>query len=265
MAALFCRTVSVRPVRIYPFLCVALAMASPAGARAGLETRVVCDFTVRGDLMGSDIDSHFQIDEKMQMTGVNMRVSGNGVQTEYGDVTATWDDLSFASRGFRGFKVGVPTGNLTTTFLGGSVAMQNLQGRTEISPVYGLRAGWALNKQWSLNASHLLTPEASDEQGKDITALSLAYTPRQNTRLALEMARSSGGTGWQLSAAHTGQKLTLKTLYRHADLGFSTAGNPRLNTQRSGYLADVRYKVGPLRLTALSHRFEDERGGARFS
>jgi hypothetical protein len=155
----------------------------------------------------------------------------------------------------------MPTGNLTTTFLGGSVAIQDLQGRTRTSSVYGLRAGWALNKQWNLNASQLFTPNASNEEGQTITSLSLAYTPQLNTRLALEMARSSGGTGWQISAAHRGKKLSAKALYRHADLGFSSAGNPALSTQRSGYLADVQYKTGPLTLSTASQRYEDGRGG----
>jgi hypothetical protein len=73
-------------------------------------------------------------------------------------------------------KLGVPTGKITTTLLGGSVAIQDARGRSEISPLYGLRTAWNL-KRLSLNASQLLTPAASDEKGKFISALSLSYTP----------------------------------------------------------------------------------------
>ncbi|HEX9995785.1 MAG TPA: SdrD B-like domain-containing protein [Abditibacterium sp.] len=247
------------------FGVLAVGLASALPANASPKTRLLFNLGIRGEVMGNDLNSRFQLDHKGQITGMHTRLSGSRVQSEFGDLSDNWDDLSFASRGFYGVKLGVPTGNITTTLLGGSVAIQDARGRSEISPLYGVRAAWKLNRNLSLNASQLLTPNASDEQGKLISALSLGYALRQNVRLGMEVARSSGGTGWQVSALHAGRNLTAKALFRNVDDGFSSAGNPNLSRERSGYSTEIRTKVGPLSLGGASQRFVDGRGGREFA
>ncbi len=254
-----------RLVTLFVLAGVVLAgvvLARPA--QAGPQTRLMLDIGMRGEVLGSDLNSRVQIDGKGQVTAMRTRLSGGRVESEWGDVNATWDDLSFASRSFYGVKLGVPTGKVTTTLLGGSVAIQDLRGNSSISPIYGLRAAWSLNSKLSLNVSHLLAPAAFDEQGKLISALSLSYALQPETRLTMEMASSSGGSAWQLSALHSGRNLTAKALYRGADLGFSSAGNPNLIRQRSGYSAEIRTKTGPFSLDLASQRFQDGRDGREF-
>lgn len=246
-------------------ILVVAGMASALPATAGPKTRLLFNLGVRGEVLGSDLNSRFQFDNKGQITGMRTRLSGSRVQSEFGDLSANWDDLSFASRGFYGIKLGVPTGNITTTLLGGSVAIQDARGRSEISPLYGVRAAWNLSRNLSLNASQLLTPTASDEQGKLISALSLGYAPRRSVRLGMELARSSGGSGWQVSALHAGRNLTAKALFRNVDAGFSSAGNPDLIRKRSGYSAEARTKIGPFSLGGASQRFVDGRNGREFA
>lgn len=243
---------------------LAAGVAASLPAHAAPQTRVLFNIGMRGEVAGTDINSSLQIDGTGKVTGMRARLAGSHVQGEVGNVSESWDDLSFASRNFSGVKLGVPTGNVTTTLLGGSVAIQDRRGNSTISPLYGLRAAWKLNPKLSLNASQLLTPAASDAEGKAISALSLSYALQPNTRLALEMARSDGGNGWQLSAQRTGQKFSAKALYRSADSGFSSAGNPNLLRERNGYVAEMRFKTGPFALGAASQRFHDGRDGRQF-
>jgi hypothetical protein len=128
-----------------------------------------------------------------------------------------------------------------------------------------VRAAWNLNRSLTLNASQLLTPTSSDEQGKFISALSLGLRAASGVRLGMEMARSRGGNGWQISALHTSPHLTAKALYRDADAGFSSAGNPDLIRKRSGYSAEVRTKFGPFSFGGASQRFVDGRSGREFA
>jgi hypothetical protein len=68
-----------------------------------------------------------------------------------------------------------------------------------------------------------------------------------------------------MSALHSSQQLTAKVLYRRADSGFSSAGNPNLVRQRSGYSAEMRFKTGPFSLGGASQRFRDGREGREFA
>lgn len=244
---------------------MAAGLLSTFPANASPKTRLLFNLGVRGEVLGSDLNSRLQFDNKGQITATQTRLSGGRVQSEFGDVSANWDDLSFASRGFYGVKLGVPTGKITTTLLGGSVAIQDERERSEISPLYGVRAAWNLKSNLTLNASQLLAPAASEAQGKLISALSLGYIPRRGARLGMELARSSGGSGWQMSALHAGRNLTAKALFRDVDAGFSSSGNPDLIRKRSGYSAEVRTKIGPFSLGGASQRFRDGRNGREFA
>lgn len=250
------------PRRLATLLVAGVALALPA--HAGPQTRVLFNIGMRGEVAGTDINSRLQIDGTGKVTGMRTRLASSHVQGEVGNVNESWDDLSFASRSFSGVKLGVPTGNVTTTLLGGSVGIQDGRGNSAVSPLYGLRAAWNLNSKLSLNVSQLLTPAASEEEGKAISALSFSYALQPKTRLALEMARSDGGNAWQLSAQRTGRNFSAKALYRSADLGFSSAGNPNLLRERNGYAAEMRLKTGPLSLAAASQRFHDGRDGRQF-
>ena len=236
----------------------ALALC-PLGANAS--PRVLYNFGLNGSLWGNEVASQFQF-ENDGLSTLNLNLSGTGVRASAGDISAHWDELGFAGRGFRGLSLGVPTGKIETTLLGGAISVPDYQGREQTSALYGLRAALPLGDRFRLSASQLWTPGAPLDQGQSLNTLSLAYQPRARQKLALELARSEGGNGWQLSYAAQGKRLDWRTSYRQVSSGFSTAGNPFLRTNRSGYFVDARYRLAqPLTLAATSQRYDDGFGG----
>ncbi|HEX8550604.1 MAG TPA: hypothetical protein VF681_03505 [Abditibacteriaceae bacterium] len=223
--------------------------------------RTLYNLGLNGSLWGNDVTSYFQFQDD-RLSTLNLNVSGSGMRASAGDITAHWDALGFAGRGFRGMSLGLPTGKIETTLLGGAIVVPDLQGHEQTSAVYGIRAALPLNAGFQLSASQLWTPGAPLDQGKSLNTLGLAYQPGERRRLALELAHSEGGNGWQLSLAEQSKRLNVRASYRQVSPGFSTAGNPFLQTNRSGYFADVRYQVArPLTLTLNSQRYNDGRGG----
>ncbi len=239
----------------------ALTLALQTMAAAHLESGVVLDLGLRGEWLGNDVNSRFRVDDGFKLGAVYGSLSGQRFHGEMGDVSASWDDLSFASRGFRGLALGMPSGRINTTLLGGTVALEDLRGRTSVSPIYGLRTGWNAGGRVQLFASQLFTPSAPAGLGAGITSLAATYSPQERTRLAAEVARSSGGTAWQLSTNHRSRDFSFKARYRQADANFSTAGNPLLATQRDGYAVETGYKWGTASLDMTTQRYQDGRGG----
>lgn len=226
-----------------------------------------------GDLWGNPFSSRFRFDDDFQLSGMNMSLSAFGLQTEAGNISADWDDLGLAGRSFQGIKTGFGVGKADVSLLGGTVILQpdvlrrpDLLEEREVSsivsPVYGVRASLPIGRHFNLNASQLFTPKATSDQGNGITTFGLKYQPAVNRRLALEVARSRQGTGWQISGATEKGRLKVQGSYRQVGQGFSTAGNPALRTRRNGGQLSLQYRIAqPLTLSASSQRYDDESGG----
>lgn len=234
-------------------------MCSIGPARADINTSFFFDFGVRGELFGSDLDSNFRL-ENSRLSATSGRFSGGGVRGEFGAITAQDNDLSLSRRGFQGLSASFGGGALNTTLFGGTVVGRSVRGRSS-SPIFGARSSWALGKKWSVGASALATPQASDEEGGVIGALFLAYTPGATTRLSVETARSAGGAGLQFGATHREKSWTARALVRHVSDGFSTAANPDLQTRRSGYALDGSVRRGDFSLSLGTRRFKGGRQG----
>jgi hypothetical protein len=230
--------------------------------------------SVDGDLWGSSFSSSFDFDDDFNLSGMNMNLSGPLLRAQAGDVSANWDQLGLAGRSFQGVTTGFGVGKVDLSLLGGTVTLQPdyLERRLGdllapipapvVSPIYGVRAAVPLGNKFDLSASQLVAPNASATQGKGISTLALNYQYSAKQHLALEVARSSGGTGWQLSGASEGKRLRLQASYRQTDLGFSTAGNPTLLRRRNGGFINLNYRLTePLTLTANSQRYDDGREG----
>lgn len=226
--------------------------------------------SVSGDLWGNDFSSSFNFDDDFSLSGMNMNLSGPQLRAQAGDVSANWDQLGLASRSFQGLSTGFALGKVDLSLLGGTVVLQPdyLERRLGdllatapapiVSPVYGVRASLPLGNKFDLSASQLIAPKASAGQGKGIGTLALNYQHSAQQNLALEMAHSRQGNGWQLSGATQGERLRLQASYRRTDLGFSTAGNPTLLTRRNGGFINGSYRLSqPLTLTANSQRYDD--------
>ena len=231
-------------------------------ARAGVDTRVVLDIGVRGEVLGSDLDTRFQI-EGSRFSGLGASLSGNGISGAFGKVPTFWDELSLARSGFNGLNAAISNGRLSTTLLGGTVVGRRLQGGSTASPLYGLRSTWKFNQQLSLSASGLMALGASEDEGPFIGAVALAYQPRASSGLSIETAHSRGGKGWQMAAQHRGKRASVRALVRDVDEGFSTAANPNLRTRRSGFSLSTGLRAGGFSLSAGSRRFASGRGGIR--
>ena len=262
----------VNPARWLALFCAGFLLAVPLRvcAKPQMNYRV----GLSGDLWGNPFSSNFQFDDALRLSGMNMNLSGALFQAEAGDVAANWDQLGLAGGNFQGMKVGIPVGKFDLALLGGTVILQPdiLERQSEdllapepasiTSRIYGVRAARPLGNRFNLSASHLLTPDAPLSQGKSISTLAVEYKPSTHRRLAFEMAHSSQGNGWQLSGERAGKRLRVQASYRQADLGFSTAGNPSLRTQRDGGLLNMQYRLArPLTLNASTQRYTDRRGG----
>ena len=226
-----------------------------------------------GDLWGSSFSSSFDFDDGFDLSSMNMNLSGRLLRAQAGDVSASWDQLGLAGRSFQGLSTGFTVGKADLSLLGGTVVLQPdyLERHGDLlaplpapvaSPIYGVRASLPLNSRFSLSASRLVAPNAPAAQGKNIGTLALNFQPSARQNLALEVSRSRGGSGWQLSGASERSRLRLQASYRQADLGFSTAGNPTLQRRRNGGFVNLAYRLAqPLTLTANAYRYGDGRSG----
>jgi hypothetical protein len=130
------------------------------------------------------------------------------------------------------------------------------------STLFGLRAEHPLTDRLTLSAAQYYTPGADSEQGKGITTASLQYAFGRHRRAALELARSSHGMGWQVSGENEGKRLRVRANYRQVETGFSSAGNPALRTNRSGYAANLGYRLTRnLDFGMATQRYDDGFGG----
>lgn len=242
-------------------LGIVTAVLLPASAaRAGVDTSVVFDIGVRGEVLGGDLDSRFQL-ERARLSGTGGRFSGGGVRGTFGSIAGSEFDLSLSRRGFNGLNTSFESGSLTTTLFGGTVSGRGLLGRRTTEPLYGLRSSWMLDKKFQLSASGLWTPGASERDGGFIGALSLGYQPRRSTLFSIEAARSQNGMGLQLVATHRERSLTARAVVRRADAGFSIAANPDLRARRSGFLLDGSVRRGDFSLGLGTRRFDGGREG----
>ena len=226
-----------------------------------------------GDLWGSSFSSSFDFDEGFDLSSMNMSLSGRLLRAQAGDVSASWDQLALAGRSFQGLSTGFAVGKADLSLLGGTVVLQPdyLERHGDLlaplpafiaSPIYGVRASLPLNSRFSLSASQLVAPNAPAAQGKNIGTLALNFQHSARQNLALEVSRSRGGSGWQLSGASERSRLRFQASYRQADLGFSTAGNPTLQRRRNGGFVNLSYRLAqPLTLTANAYRYGDGRSG----
>lgn len=224
---------------VFPLLAPSCLLAMTQGVSAGVDTRTVFDFSLRGQVAGSDLNSRFEVDNSGRVSGLNMSLRGGRYSGEAGDLAADWDELSFASRTFRGLRLGSALGRGQATLLGGSVEATNLAGQSESSTVFGIRGAYPITPGLELRAAQLWSAGAITDP---VTSVGLQFKPDKQDTFALELARSRSGTGWQLGASHRDRHLDIQARYRQVSDGFSSAGNPLLLTERSGHAAQIVYR-----------------------
>lgn len=254
------------------WLALLAGTSLPAIALAAPQTSY--NLGLQGDIGDNSINSNFQFDNDFNISGMNMNLSGPGLNAQAGDISANWDQLGLAGRSFQGISSGFGVGKVDLSLMAGTVvidpdiidprsSLSDYEAREPVtSTIFGARATIPLKKTLDFSLSQFFTPSAPEGQGSTISTVALNYHPSLRRRLGVELARSQNGIGWQVAASGEGKKLNWQASYRQVSNGFSSAGNPTLRTRRNGGYLKLRYRVSkPLSFIGNLQLYNDGRGG----